>query len=261
MLTLGWAGTEQGKMFLRRIACRMVAAALWLRSKRLSPDRINRVLVIAPHPDDETFGCGGALAMLARANTSPKIIFVTDGSASHLGHALKSREDIAAMRREEARSAASVLGVDRSHVTFLSEPDGGLDRLAPDPIRSLTCRIASLILDEKPGAIFLPCRNDGSSEHEAVFAIVRGAVEQTELSPRILEFPVWSWWNSSLLAQSIVTSRRVWRVEMGGIGAVKARAIACYASQLRPIPPDIHAALPDGFASIFLGRYEFLLEH
>jgi LmbE family N-acetylglucosaminyl deacetylase len=248
-------------MMLRRAASRMVERALRLRSRRLRLDEMTKVLVVAPHPDDETFGCGGTLALLSRGDPSLKIIVVTNGSASHPGHASKSPEDISAMRREEASAAVAALGIDRRNVTFLNEPDGGLSRLAAGAIRELEGRIASLILDAKPGAIFLPCRNDGSSEHEAVFAIVKAAADLTGLAPRILEFPVWSWWNPGLLARSIVTSRKVWRVELGGIIEVKARAIACYASQLKPIPPDTYAALPDGFASMFLGRYEFLLEH
>jgi LmbE family N-acetylglucosaminyl deacetylase len=261
ILTLGWTGSERGKMILRRTACRIVGGALSLRSRRLRLHDLPRVLVVAPHPDDETFGCGGTLALLARANPSLKVIFVTDGSASHPGHALQSPEAIAAMRRDEARSAAAILGVDRSLFTFLSEPDGSLAQLGVGPIRELTGRIAGLVLDEKPSAIFLPCRNDGSSEHEAVFTIVRGAVDRTGLSPRFLEYPVWSRWNSSLLAPSIFTAKRVWRVNLGGISDVKARAMACYASQLLPIPPDSSAALPDGFASMFLGSYEFFIEN
>jgi LmbE family N-acetylglucosaminyl deacetylase len=90
--------------------------------------------------------------------------------------------------------------------------------------------------------------------------LVQDAADLAALAPRLLEFPVWSWWNPLLLAPSILTSRRIWRVDISSTKAAKANAIACYASQTRPIPPDSDPALPEGFALMFLGRYEFFVE-
>jgi hypothetical protein len=49
-------------------------------------------------------------------------------------------------------------------------------------------------------------------------------------------------------------------VGLGAGGGAKARAIACYPSQTHPVPDGGRAALPEGFASMFLGRHEFLFE-
>ncbi len=111
-----------------------------------------------------------------------------------------------------------------------------------------------------PEAILLPCRSDGSSEHDASFALVSRALQQSGHRPRILEFPVWSWWNPTMLLGPMFTSRRVWRTDIRDLIDLKARAVASYATQTNPIPPDTDPALPPGFASMFLCGEEFLFE-
>ena len=82
-----------------------------------------RVLVVAPHPDDEALGCGGALIQHRKQGDRVKVVFVTDGAAGgKLGHyaGLNYRE----LRRDEARRAGAILGVDE--LVFWEYPDGRL---------------------------------------------------------------------------------------------------------------------------------------
>ncbi len=260
VLTLGWSRTKRGKMALRRAAAGLVGAALRLKGRRLRVEGFAKILVIAPHPDDGSLGCGGTLALMTRGKTEIHILYVTDGSASHPGHPLLDPTAIAALRREEARSAMAILGVDQGMVTFLNAPDGRLPELAADPKGGLSGKIAEQLLAVRPDAIFLPFRRDGSTEHEAAFEIVRRALGQAGLATRVFEFPVWSWWNPTLLVPSIFAPGRVWRVRIRGAVGVKARATACYASQLQPLPPELYSALPEGFASMFLRSHEFFIE-
>jgi LmbE family N-acetylglucosaminyl deacetylase len=261
VLTLGWSRTRAGKLTLRRAASALVGAALRLRSRPMAFNGLSKVLVIAPHPDDEAMGCGGALALIARAKADIHILYVTDGSASHPGHASLDSRAIAALRHREANSATAVLGINRGGVDFLDAPDGRLAEFAADPKSKLGGMIADRLLSFRPDALFLPCRKDASSEHEASFEIVHRALEQTGLKPRVFEFPVWSWWDPSLLVPTVLGSASVWRVGLDGVREVKAQAMACYASQLQPLPPDVYSALPEGFASMFLGAHEFFFEH
>jgi LmbE family N-acetylglucosaminyl deacetylase len=218
-------------------------------------------MVVAPHPDDEAFGCGGALLLAAKGGTKVHVLFITDGDASHPGHPLLDPSAIAAMRRSEARSSGAALGVEAGRLVFLGAPDGRLTELAADPGGSLSGRIAEQLIATRPDAVFLPSRRDGSSEHEAAFAIVQGALVRAGISPRVFEFPVWSLWDSSLLFPSAFTARSVWRVGLDGLRESKARAIGCYVSQLQPLAPDLCSAVPEGFAPMFLGSNEFFFEH
>jgi LmbE family N-acetylglucosaminyl deacetylase len=261
LITLGWAGTRHGKLFLRRNLSRLVGGALFLRSRRLRLGAFKTVLVIAPHPDDETFGCGGTLALAVRAIPSVHVLFITDGGASHPGHSLIAPETLASMRLEEAHLATEALGVDWRRVSFLNERDGTLGGLTPSRHREVAGAVASRLSALRPDAIFLPKSGDGSSEHESAFALVRDAVLLAGITPRILGFPVWSWWNPLLLARSLPTVQRIWRVDVRSTLGPKAHAMACYASQTKPLPPDTDPALPEGFALMFLGGYEFYIEH
>lgn len=260
LLTLGWAGTRQGKLFLRRSLSRFASSALIIRSRRLPLGKFKTLLVIAPHPDDETFGCGGTLALVARANPSVHVLFITDGAASHPGHAVVNPEALASMRHEEAHLATEALGIDWRRVAFLNERDGTLGGLTPSRHRELAGAIASRLSSVRPDAIFLPKSGDGSSEHEAAFALVKDAVALAGIAPRVFGFPVWSWWNPLLLARSVATFQRIWRVDVRSTLGAKAHAMACYASQTKPLPPDTDPALPEGFALMFLRGYEFYIE-
>jgi LmbE family N-acetylglucosaminyl deacetylase len=233
---------------------------LRIRSRRLPGGGPISALVVAPHPDDETFGCGGTVALMARRGAVPNIVFITDGGASHPLHTVVSRPEIAARRRAEARVATGILGVNWDRVFFMDAPDGSLARLDGEPLNDIVNRISALLSQVMPEVILLPCRNDGSSEHDAAFAIVRRALDQSGLRPRILEFPVWSRWNPFLLLRHLFEYRTVWRVRLGGAREAKAAAIASYSSQTLPIPPDTASALPAGFASMFLGCDEFFFE-
>src|SRR5665213_2709092 len=84
-------------------------------------------LIIAPHPDDETLGCGGLIASQARAGQAVDIVFLTDGAASHPGHPTLSPAQLAGARRDEAVAAAAILGVRADRLHFFNLPDSTLD--------------------------------------------------------------------------------------------------------------------------------------
>jgi LmbE family N-acetylglucosaminyl deacetylase len=144
--------------------------------------------------------------------------------------------------------------------TFLDARDGTLSHLAAGECAALEARITALITQKVPAVVFLPGRRDGSTEHEAAFALFARALRQSGLQPRVLEFPVWSWWNPMLLLGPLLSCRRIWRVEINSVLKMKARALASYSSQTLPIPPQLDPALPPGFATMFLGGGEYFFE-
>jgi LmbE family N-acetylglucosaminyl deacetylase len=231
-----------------------------MRCQALPARAVSSALVIAPHPDDETFGCGGTVAHLVRAGATVDIAFVTDGSASHPNHPEVDPFSLATLRRKEARLATEILGVDGSRLWFLDESDGKLSDLETGRAHRTAAKLAGLLTRITPEAVLHPCRIDGSSEHDASFELVSHALRETGVSPRLLEFPVWSWWNPLRLLPPLLTYRRVWRLDLRAVIAIKERAIAAYASQTTPLSPETTAALPPGFASFFLGPEEFLFE-
>ncbi len=84
-------------------------------------DGVRRVLVVTAHPDDVDFGSAGTVAAFTSAGVEVTYCIVTDGDAGGSDRAM-SRADMAALRQDEQRAAAAVVGV--SDVHFLGHPDG-----------------------------------------------------------------------------------------------------------------------------------------
>ena len=103
----------------------------WGRGEALSLDGIDRLVVLAAHPDDETLGAGGLIAYAARLGRTVDIVCATDGERSHPYSPTHTPEELGRIRAEEARLAAEVLGADR--VQRLELPDGDVEQRAGAP--------------------------------------------------------------------------------------------------------------------------------
>ncbi len=88
-------------------------------------ENVEKILVVAAHPDDVDFGVAGSVAVWVKAGIDVAYCIVTDGDAGGSDRSI-SRPDMAVLRREEQRAAAAEVGV--HDVTFLGYPDG---RLSP----------------------------------------------------------------------------------------------------------------------------------
>ena len=259
--TLGWSERPSGKQWLRMACRRLVLLVLRARGRTMDFRTLGSVVVIAPHPDDETFGCGGAVALLARAGVGLHLAVITDGSASHPDHPSMGRLELATLRRTECMKASESLGNPWRNIAFLGAPDGDLPRLDAERRDATGKRLVAVLRDAAAAVVLIPCRRDGSSEHEAAFKIAQEAIGASGMRVRLLEYPVWSWWNPLLLLVPALSAQRVWHVDISDVRELKSRAVACYASQLKPLPPDSTPALPSGFGDGFLGRDEFFLEN
>lgn len=94
-----------------------------------------RILLLAPHPDDETLCCAGLIQQAVAAGVTVHVVFVTSGDGFELDGALMSRRldptDAAMMglahaRVREAQAATQLLGLRADQTSFLGYPDGGL---------------------------------------------------------------------------------------------------------------------------------------
>lgn len=260
ILTLGWSDSAGGRSRLRHIASRSARALLRGRSRPFSIGEIKSLLVFAPHPDDETLGCGGTLAALRALGAKVHIAFLTDGGASHPRHPVVSPAKLAALRRNEAVAATRALRVESSRVFFIDALDGTLASLPPGGKDDLVLKIAEILGKTSPDAVMLTCWRDGSSDHEAANNLVHLALGRTGRSPRVFEFPIWAWRNPLLLLGPVLRSRAVWRSDIRDTRELKAAALEAYASQVRPIPPDESPVLPSDFLSEFGFPEEFFFE-
>lgn len=101
----------------------------------------DRILVIAPHPDDESLAAGGLIKKARDRNATVKVVVMTDGSSAATPQELSqylennnknSSTELVELRHEEAIQAMSKLGVNESDIIFLGYPDTGLKTLFED---------------------------------------------------------------------------------------------------------------------------------
>ena len=248
------------KELIRRGLRTAVICALRWRSRPYPLVGDSRCLIIAPHQDDEAMGCAGLILARRTAGLAVDIIYLTDGAGSHPGHPRVSPVTLAQLRRAEASRAMQGLNVEATSLHFLDAPDGTLAHLSPATFEDLAQRLAALIAPLAPTELFLPCRNDGSSEHTAAFKLTVRALQLARLSPRLFEYPIWARWSPQRLIRPGFTSRRVWWLSFPLTVPRKREALACYVSQTTPTPPWSQPVLPPGFAASFDSAEEFFFD-
>jgi N-acetylglucosamine malate deacetylase 1 len=119
---------------------------------------LNNILIVAPHPDDEVLGCGGAIKKLTNKNCRLTVLIMTRGKQG-----LYSDEKIENVRKE-ALAAHRLLGISKSE--FLDFPAPELDTVS---ISCLASTIERVIRDNNIDTVFLPHRGDIHHDHRAVF--------------------------------------------------------------------------------------------
>jgi LmbE family N-acetylglucosaminyl deacetylase len=233
---------------------------LWLRSRPLPASAEGTTLVVAPHPDDDALGCAGLMMQRHQAGARLHVVYLTDGAGSHPAHPTLTPETLAAQRQHEARAALAALGLAEAAGTFLGLRDGSLHRLAAAERARLVAGLRGVLARERPAEIVLPCRGDGSSEHEAAFQHLQAALagsDATWPAPRLLEFPVWAWRDPRRLWRPAWRSRQVWRCEFPARLEAKLRAIRAHRSQVAAVPPWTEPVLGADFVSCFSRPVEF----
>ena len=140
---------------------------VWLNSGRQLPDldlaTCPEIVVVAPHPDDETLGFGGTAVMLAQLGVTVQVVSVSDGGAADPDSPALERIRLERTRRAELHRAVGTLGL--SAPIGLGLPDGELADHEPRLTDLLT-----EILDSRPAGTWCAAtwRGDGHPDHEAV---------------------------------------------------------------------------------------------
>jgi LmbE family N-acetylglucosaminyl deacetylase len=124
-----------------------------------------RVLVVAPHPDDEAIAAWGLMRRLHSAGAKIEVVVVSDGGASHPGSATWPVERLVAARRRETRQAMRALGLPRSAIRFMSLADGALHQETTGLAGALR-RV--LLARAKPDLLVGPEATDDHGDHRAV---------------------------------------------------------------------------------------------
>jgi LmbE family N-acetylglucosaminyl deacetylase len=154
-------------------------APLCVLPQALPLDEARRVLVLAPHPDDECIGCGGLIARLVGLGVVVRVVLVTDGSGAGGLPAGADR-----LRQHEFLAALGRLGV--AEHKMLGFPDGGLR-----PDAGLFDAVAREFDSFAPNWVLCPCSADAHRDHRCVAQAARRAARRCPAVQALLEYETW----------------------------------------------------------------------
>lgn len=197
-------------------------------------------VVISPHPDDESLGVGGLIALARQHGTDVAIILVTDGSMSHPNSRAYPRDRLVATRRAEFVKAAGILGVAEDRLFELGLPDAAV------PLEGLAFEqaleaVGAIVMKVGACNLFVTWEHDPHCDHEAAARLAR-ALRQKHPTLQLWSYPVWGW-HLPPSQEVVAPAPEGFRLDIGEVLAQKRAAIAAHASQMTDLIDDD----PQGF--------------
>ena len=142
-----------------------------------------KIVVLAPHMDDEVIGCGGTLARHIERGAEITIIYLSDGR--HGGVTPAGLSDVSRTRKREAALAMEALGIRK--IIFMDAEDGTLDS-TPE----LAVRLRELLEKIRPELVYLPFFLEEHPDHRAVSKILTEAIDSGKHLFRCMAYEVWT---------------------------------------------------------------------
>ena len=132
----------QGKILFILLSCILLSAAVATPASQQSADikplepivKGDRILILAPHPDDEVLGCAGVIQEAVKAGAQVHVAFLTNGEHNELAFIVFKKSiilrqkdfiNLGEVRHSESEKSAKLLGLKESDLTFLGYPDFG----------------------------------------------------------------------------------------------------------------------------------------
>jgi len=213
-------------------------------------------LVFAPHPDDETLGCGATVARLAAGGRRVRIVCATDGGKASISRVI-SPARLAAIRREELPRAAARLGVRPYDVVMLNYPDGEAD----EHVDKLTRAFAGQIKTAAPELVLMPSPLEWSKDHRVVARACAAAMRQAGYKGMALEYQVWFMPLGLLDLLAFWRLLRYRKVRAGEHLAAKRAAMAEHRSQVENLTGEPEWFMFDErYLSLFMRPEEIFYE-
>ncbi len=200
------------------------------------------ILVLAPHPDDETLGCGAAIMAALAAGRPVTVALLTGGGGSHPRSRDYPPEAMVALRRREFAEALARLGAAGGasvESLYLDLPDTAVPHEAT-ALAPIAARLRDRVVDGGIDTVWATWRGDPHTDHVAAARLadlLASRCAETGLTLTRRDYAVWGRFGAALPAGPVLA------FPPGRWHAAKAHAMDAYASQLTPLVRDD----PDGF--------------
>ncbi|WP_419800611.1 PIG-L deacetylase family protein [Mucilaginibacter sp.] len=199
--------------------------------------------VIAPHPDDESLGCGGTIALLRKAGLPVYVLFVSDGTLSHPNSKKYPAEKLRELRESEAVKALNILGVDAANASFMRIKDRSVPNPGQAGFEACVLQMLQIFNKLRPDTILVTWEKDPHPDHRASWQILNQAVALLHQKPRILQYLIWIWELGKQSDLVVNQHTEIYRVKTAYVSQQKKQAIAAHVSQVSRLIDDD----PEGF--------------
>ncbi len=184
------------------------------KSTEISP--CTKALVLSPHPDDESIGCGGTIRLIIEKGGKVDILQMTKGENAPLDDTIQSKEQMANTREAEAKNACQILGVQNRFV--LSGTDGQLENS-----EHIVADITEHLSQNDYDLILCPWPHDQHKDHQVCFKHFTDAIKASHNNTSIWLYEVWTPLHPNTA------------VDISSTIDTKKQAISAYQSQIKQI--------------------------
>ena len=197
-------------------------------------------LIVAPHADDESLGCGGVISLLRKYGQTVYILLLSDGTLSHPNSREYPADQLMELREKELVEAAAILGVPAENIIFCRYKDRQVPSASGDEFPTAVKNISKMLEVLKPQSIFLPWRRDPHPDHLAAFQLITQSNIQ---GAQLYEYPIWLKELGETSDEPNIEEVTPFRLDISTVLQQKKEAIAAHRSQTTNFISDD----PEGF--------------
>lgn len=197
-----------------------------------------KTLIVAPHPDDESLGCGGTLALLRKYDCEVLALTVSDGTLSHPNSTKYPSEKLRELREGEMLAACEILGIEENKISFLRYPDRRVPDKNSEGFLAAVEKVEKYLIAHQPQTILVPWRRDPHPDHRAAWQIFNHLNRKFDFQFRLLEYPIWLWEMAERGDLPAQENFRIFRLDIADVLDRKQRAVRAHVSQTTNLIDD-----------------------
>lgn len=194
-----------------------------------------RTLIVAPHADDESLGCGGVISLLRKYQQDVYILLLSDGTLSHPNSKEYTPEKLRDLRESELLASAAILGVAAENIIFCRYRDRDVPGDLHAEYDSALQDISKMLEVLRPQSIFLPWRRDPHPDHRAAFQLINPANNK---QAKVYEYTIWLQELGEENDAPTLEEVTPFRLDISSVLQKKMEAIAAHRSQTANIITD-----------------------
>lgn len=155
-------------------------------------DNVHSCLIVAPHPDDESLGCGGLIAKLRKQHCLVNVVITTDGSQSHPNSSNYPEKERIEVRSRELIHALQVLEVDETNIHFLEGKDAAFPQSNEPGFDNFKEKLKIIISRVNPQLCLIPYELDPHCDHRSAWQLLNAALGEVATNGiTVWEYPIW----------------------------------------------------------------------